>query len=69
MRSLLVSLTSPATLECLKFEIVFELGASIITHPTGSRLQKVDVDIKYCFRYDGPHLTALKSLNLSLINP
>ena len=25
---------------------------SIVTHPTGSRLQRVDIDITYCFRYD-----------------
>ena len=25
---------------------------SIVTHPAGSRLQRVDIDIKYCFRYD-----------------
>jgi hypothetical protein len=25
---------------------------SIITHPTGSRLQRVDIDINYAFRYD-----------------
>jgi hypothetical protein len=25
---------------------------SIITHPTGSRLQRVDIDIDYAFRYD-----------------
>jgi hypothetical protein len=74
MRSLRVSLTSPATLEHLKFDIVFEGNSnhfnyyklfddlrdadvwrhldSIITHPTGSRLQRVDIDIKYSFRYD-----------------
>ena len=74
MRSLCVSLTSPATLEHLKFAIVFECNDnnfnyytlfddlrdadvwshldSIITHPTGSRLPRVDIDIKYKFRYD-----------------
>jgi len=74
MRSLRVSLTSPATLEHLKFNIVFEGNSnhfnyyalfddlrnadvwshldSIITHPTGSRLQRVDINIKYSFRYD-----------------
>jgi len=63
MRSLRVSLTSPATLEHLKFDITFEGGSnhfdhdafyddlreadvwshldSIITHPIGSRLQRV----------------------------
>jgi len=25
---------------------------SIITHPIGSRLQRVDINIQYCFRYD-----------------
>ena len=34
---------------------------SIITHPTGSRLQRVDINIKYNFRYNGnvmdPHNT------------
>jgi hypothetical protein len=25
---------------------------SIITHPIGSRLQRVDINIEYCFRYD-----------------
>ena len=25
---------------------------SIITHPTGSQLQRVDINIKYAFRYD-----------------
>ena len=70
IHSLLVSLTSPATLEHLKFDIVFrgwyiydldffvELQNadvwrdldSIITHPYGSRLQRVDIDIQYAFR-------------------
>ena len=68
--SLRVSLTSPATLEHLMFNIVYsgrfnrftqdeffhnfrdhanvwrDLD-SIITHPTGSRLQRVDIHIKY----------------------
>jgi hypothetical protein len=74
VRSLRVSLTSPATLERLKIGIVFEANDnffdydslldhlrqadvwshldSIITHPTGSKLQRVDIDIKYSFRYD-----------------
>jgi len=70
MRSLCVSLTSPATLEHLKFKICFrDTGIdnygfylrdadawshldSIITHPTGSRLQRVDIHIEYSFRYD-----------------
>ena len=75
IRSLLVSLTSPATLEHIKFNIVLrdydddyydyywfydELRDadawshldSIITHPTGSRLQRVDINIKYSFGCD-----------------
>jgi hypothetical protein len=74
MHSLRVSLTSPATLKHIKFDIVFEGRSnsfnyysllddlrdaevwrhldSIITHPTGSRLQRVDINIKYSFRYD-----------------
>jgi hypothetical protein len=74
MCSLRVSLTSPATLEHLKFDMVFEGNSndfdyealfddlrhadvwrhldSIITHPTGSRLQRVEINIKYSFRYD-----------------
>ncbi|KIL56625.1 hypothetical protein M378DRAFT_89061 [Amanita muscaria Koide BX008] len=74
MGSLRVSLTSPATLEHLKFDIVFfgndnhfnfykfyndlrdaDVWShldSIITHPTGSRLQRVDINIEYSFRYD-----------------
>jgi hypothetical protein len=74
MRSLCVSLTSPATLEHIKLNIRFRSGDdqfdqnefyedlrdadvwshldSIITHPTGSRLQRVDIDIDYTFRYD-----------------
>jgi hypothetical protein len=77
IRSLRVSLTSPATLEHIKFNIVFTgnddnfLSAefyddlcdadvwghldSIITHPTGSQLQRVDINIQvefYPFRCD-----------------
>jgi len=73
MRSLCVSLTSPATLEHLKFKIYFRGNDNryrygfykdlrdadvwnhldlIITHPTGSRLQRVDIDIDYTFRYN-----------------
>jgi nicotinic acid mononucleotide adenylyltransferase len=68
MRSLSISLTSPATLEHLEFNIetFYEdlCGAdawrhldswsdldSITTHPTGSRLQRVDIKISYSFRY------------------
>ena len=67
IRSLRVSLTSPATLEHLKFDIEFTSDDfdlddvfndlrdadvwshldSIITHPTGSRLQRVDINIVY----------------------
>jgi hypothetical protein len=74
MHSLRVSLTSPATLEHLNFDIVFAANSnyfnyyalfddlrdadvwshlnSIVTHPTGSRLQRVDINIKYSFCYD-----------------
>jgi hypothetical protein len=71
MSSLCISLTSPATLEHLKFNISFHGTTSgdfefdtfyedlrnaavwthldsITTHPTGSRLQRVDIDIDYC---------------------
>ena len=72
--SLRISLTSPATLEYLQFDLVFEGNDnefdhysffndlrradfwshldSIVTHPTGSRLQNVDIYIAYAFRYD-----------------
>ena len=71
IRSLRVSLTSPATLEHIKLDIVFaaynddfdcdaffdELRDadfwrhldSIITYPTGSRLQGVDININHTF--------------------
>ena len=74
MRSLRLSLTSPATLEHLQLGIQFEGNDnffpyhelfcdlrdddvwshldSIITHPTGSRLQRVDINIRYCIGYD-----------------
>ena len=74
MGSLCISLTSPATLEHLEFNIrirgrIFDLDFalfyenlrdahvwsrlnSITTHPTGSRLQRVDINIDYSFRYD-----------------
>ena len=76
MGSLCISLTSPATLEHMEFNIRF-CGAiddfdinlnrfyetlrgadawshldSIATHPAGSRLQRVDINIKYGFIYD-----------------
>jgi len=76
MRSLCISLTSPATLEHLTLDITFEGDDchfdydewdefcmdlrdadfwkhldSVITHPTGSRLQRVDINIGYAF-YD-----------------
>ena len=73
MGSLHISLTSPATLEYLKFYIkirgcetspnfhdvfcgnlrdadVWSHLDSITTIPTGSRLQRVDIDINYCIR-------------------
>ena len=74
IRSIRASLTSPVTLEYLKFDLVFESDDnqfdhcsfyndlrcadfwshldSIVTHPTGSRLQKVDIYIAYGFRFD-----------------
>jgi hypothetical protein len=74
MRSLCISLTSPATLERLKFTIWFFASDnhfnfeafcedlrdadfwshldSIITHPAGSRLQRVDIGIEYIADYD-----------------
>ena len=72
MGSLCISLTSPATLEHLKFYIkfrgrkayynefynslhhsdVWSYLDSIITIPTGSRLQRVDIDIDYICRDD-----------------
>jgi hypothetical protein len=77
MGSLCISLTSPATLEHLKFNISFrgynidiinvdeewfyenlrDADAwsyldSITSHPTGSRLQRVDINIVYSFLYD-----------------
>jgi hypothetical protein len=72
MGSLRISLTSPATLEHLKFNIRF-LGFhrafnfnifydklrdvwthlnSISSHPTGSRLQRVEINIYYTFQND-----------------
>jgi hypothetical protein len=76
MGSLSISLTFPATLEHLKFNISFRGSDndfirreenfyedlrradawryldSITSHPTGSQLQRVDIDIYYSFRYD-----------------
>jgi hypothetical protein len=73
MDSLCMSLTSPATLEHLKFNICFHGNTkndfdnhkfyedlrnvwshldSITTHPTGSRLQQVDININYTFRFE-----------------
>ena len=74
MGSLCISLTSPATLEHLQFNIWFSGDDnmfmyrayafflryaeawshldSITTHPTGSQLQRVDINIRYCFRCD-----------------
>jgi len=64
MRSLCISLTSPATLEHLKLGIqcdnstfyedipdVWSHLDSITTHPIGSRLQRVDVNINYEHSY------------------
>jgi hypothetical protein len=72
MGSLCISLTSPATLEHLKFDISFDDDAglgeegiyetfrvadawrhldSITSHPTGSRLQRVDININYLYSY------------------
>ena len=66
MDSLCISLTSPATLEHLQFNInifcdgegndglrdaeVWSHLDSIATHPTGSQLQRVDININYCLR-------------------
>jgi hypothetical protein len=73
MDSLCMSITSPATLEHLKFNICFHGNTkndfdnhkfyedlrnvwshldSITTHPTGSRLQQVDININYTFRFE-----------------
>lgn len=71
IRSLPVSLSSPATLEHLKlclgylddenhnilFDNLCDAGVwsqldFIITHPTGSRLQRVDINIAYVLPYD-----------------
>ena len=75
MGSLRTSLTSPATLEHLEFNISFHGQSndfdhelfyydlrrytdvwtrldSITSHPTGSRLQRVDINIDYAFRWD-----------------
>ena len=75
MGSLRISLTSPATLERLEFNICFGSGSnefyfdytfydalrdadvwtqldSITTHPTGLRLQRVDISINYYFNND-----------------
>ena len=38
--------------EDLRHDDVWRYLDSIVTHPTGSRLQRVDIDITYCFRYD-----------------
>jgi hypothetical protein len=69
MGSLRISLTFPATLEHLKFNIQFQVFDtyenlrhadvwrhldSIITHPTGSRLRRVDININYPFVSEEP---------------
>jgi hypothetical protein len=92
IRSLRVSLTSPATLEHIKFNIVFTGGSnrfdhdgfyddlhnadvwshldSIITHPTGSRLQRVDINIKYNFVYrDDDSEYIMEPLNTEVLEP
>jgi hypothetical protein len=69
MSSLYISLTSPATLEHLRFNIkihcsygnnfseklrhanVWRHLDSITTHPTGSRLRRVDININCALRY------------------
>jgi hypothetical protein len=68
MSSLRISLTSPATLEHLKFNINFRCSRdhnfieglrhadvwrhldSLTTHPAGSQLRRVDININYAFR-------------------
>ena len=69
MGPLCISLTTPATLEHLKFKFRFgdydylsseslrDLDAwshldSITSHPAGSRLQRVDININAAFCYD-----------------
>ena len=74
MASLCTSVTSPATLEHMQFNIRFRGSEydfnfhsfymnlrvadawghldSVATHPAGSRLQRVDINIDYAFRYD-----------------
>ena len=90
MCSLCLSLTTPTTLEHLKFKIVFEYNSnyyalfndlrdadvwrhldSIVTDLTGSRLQRVNIDISYNFHFDDnmeqphqPKLLVLDALHL-----
>ena len=82
MASLRTSLTSPATLEHLEFNIQFSGTPglsfsslydfmrvadawrhldSITTHPAGSRLQRVDINIDYAFHYHGYRLECDKN--------
>jgi hypothetical protein len=63
MHSLCISLTSPATLEHLKFNLCFRGDEydglcnadawrqldSITTYPTGSRLQRIEINVNYYF--------------------
>jgi hypothetical protein len=59
MSSLRIGLTSPATLEHLKFNFSEKLRHalwrhldSITTHPTGSQLRRVDIKINHAFSCD-----------------
>jgi hypothetical protein len=86
MASLRISLTSPATLEHIKFNILCVFRASvdwhnfnfntfyeslrhadvwrhldsITTHPTGSRLRRVDINISYAVRCEEPDEDKIK---------
>jgi hypothetical protein len=83
MGSLRISLTSPATLEHLKFNVQFRCSScnydffntyyadfcdadvwrhldSITTHPTGSRLRRVDINISYAVRCEEPDEDKIK---------
>jgi hypothetical protein len=83
MASLRISLTSPATLEHIKLNILIRAPHtydfqfitfyeslrhadvwrhldSITTHPTGSRLRRVDISISYAFRHREPDEDMIK---------
>ena len=47
-----ISITTYALFDDLRDADVWSHLDSIITHPAGSRLQRVDINIKYSFRYD-----------------